>query len=283
MRLFPQNKEGKMDQNNKIALITGAGSGIGRASALALAEIGADIVVNDVDGASAASVVQEVQDRGRRAVAQEVSVADHEAVERMVDEVWESFGPIDILVNNAGTFIRHDGDFSTIPLETWHGMLDVNLHGVFYCTRAALRHMIPRKAGGKIINISSILAAAAHFETTSYHVSKAGINALTRGLAVDLAPYKINVNAIGPGAIATEGLGSTLGEDVITAYRTSIPWGARGWPRDIGNVVAFLASDEARYITGQVIYVDGGYLADSTPEGVKTVFHPVPPDDPDPA
>ena len=181
----------------------------------------------------------------------------------------EELGSIDILVNNAGIFIRHDGDFSTMPLETWHGILDVNLHGVFHCTRAVLRHMIPRKAGGKIVNISSILARTAHFEASSYHVSKGGIESLTRCLAVDLAPHKINVNAIGPGGIATEGLGSSMPDEVIQAYRQRIPWGARGRPKDIGNVVAFLASEEAGYITGQVIYVDGGYLADSTPEGIQ--------------
>jgi 3-oxoacyl-[acyl-carrier protein] reductase len=267
---------------NKIALITGAGSGIGRASALALASAGADIIVNDVHAEKATSVVKEVEATGRRAVSQIASVADYNAVEKMVDEVWESFGPIDILVNNAGTFIRHDGGLDTMPLETWHGILAVNLHGVFHCTRAVLRHMIPRKTGGKIVNISSMLSLTAHFETSSYHVSKAGVNALTRCLAVELAPYKINVNAIAPGAIATEGLGATLNQDIIRAYRKRIPWGARGWPKDIGNVVAFLASDEARYITGQVIYVDGGYLVDGTPEGVKEYVHPVPPDDPDP-
>ena len=169
-----------------------------------------------------------------------------------------------------------------LPLETWHGILDVNLHGVFHGTRAVLRHMVPRGAGGKIVNISSVLAITAHFEASSYHVSKAGVNALTKCLAVDLAKHKINVNAIGPGAIATEGLGGTLDADVINAYRDRIPWGSRGRPKDIGNVVAFLASDEARYITGQIIYVDGGYLADSTPEGIRDKSQPVPPDDPDP-
>ncbi|MBI4531130.1 MAG: SDR family oxidoreductase [Candidatus Latescibacteria bacterium] len=271
-----------IDLSQKIALITGAGSGIGRASAHALASAGVDIVVNDVNAENAASVVKEVETLGRRGVAKVASVADYDAVERMVDEVWGNFGPIDILVNNAGVFIRHDGGTATMPLETWHGILAVNLHGVFHCTRAVLRHMIPRRAGGKIINISSLLSLVAHFETSSYHVSKAGVNMLTRCLAVELAPHKINVNAIGPGAIATEGLGATLSPEIIQAYRNRIPWGARGRPKDIGNVVAFLSSDEARYITGQVIYVDGGYLVDSTPEGIKEYVHPVPPDDPDP-
>ena len=138
------------------------------------------------------------------------------------------------------------------------------------------------KIRGKIVSISSVLAATAHFETSSYHVSKAGVNALTRCLAVDLAKHKINVNAIGPGAIATEGLGSSFSPEVVEAYRDRIPWGARGRPRDIGHVVVFLASDEARYITGQTIYVDGGMLADSTPEGLRDKSQVVPPDDPDP-
>jgi len=277
-----KRKDTMMDFSHKTALVTGAGSGIGRASALALARVGADLLVNDIDAESAGSVAREIEALGQRVLVQVCSVADHQAVDYMVDEAWESFGPIDILVNNAGIYLFHEGDFSTLSLETWHGILDVNLHGVFYVTRAVLRHMIPRKAGGKIVNISSILAEAAHFNASSYHVAKAGLNALTRCLAVDLAPYKINVNAVGPGAIATEGLGAGLGEEIIRAYRTRIPWGARGRPSDIGSVVAFLASDQARYITGQVVYVDGGYLADSTPEDIKTYCHPVPPDDPDP-
>ncbi len=271
-----------MDLSNKIALVTGAGSGIGRASALALAAAGADIVVNDIDGSTATTVAGEVEALGRRALACEASVADYPAVEGMVDSAWSNFGPIDILVNNAGIYIFHDGDFGDLPLDNWHGILAVNLHGVFHVTRAVLRHMVPRGAGGKIVNISSVLAVTAHFTASSYHVAKAGVNALTRSLAVDLAKHKINVNAVGPGAIATEGLGATLDADTISAYRDRIPWGARGRPQDIGHVVAFLASEEAGYITGQVIYVDGGLLADSTPEGVRDKSQPVPPDNPDP-
>ena len=271
-----------MDLSNKIALVTGAGSGIGRASALALAQAGADVIVNDVNADGAAAVAGELEALGRRALPQVCSVADYDAIEQAVDQAWQDFGPIDILVNNAGIYIFHDGDVTDLPLATWHGILDVNLHGVFHVSRAVLRHMIPRRAGGKIVNISSVLAAAAHFSTSSYHVAKAGVNALTRSLAVDLAPHKITVNAVGPGAIATEGLGATLDEEVIRGYRIRVPWGSRGRPADIGNVVAFLASDEARYITGQVIYVDGGLLADSTPEGLKDGLHTVPPDDPDP-
>ncbi|MEW6752712.1 MAG: 3-oxoacyl-ACP reductase FabG [Candidatus Latescibacterota bacterium] len=267
--------------SGKIALVTGAGSGIGRASAVALARAGADVVVNDIDGERAARVAATVQARGRRALWRVASVADPAAVAAMVDAAWEELGPIDILVNNAGIYVPHEGGLETLPLEAWHAILDVNLHGVFHCTQAVLRRMLPRRAGGRIINISSILSQAAHFSASSYHVSKAGVNALTRSLAVDLAPHKITVNAIGPGAIASEGLGASLGEEVVRAYRRRIPYGARGRPEDIAHAVVFLASPEARYITGQFLAVDGGYLADSTPEDLRPQHHPVPPDDPD--
>lgn len=211
-----------------------------------------------------------------------VDVANFDDCAAKAQRIAADVGAIDILVNNAGIYIFHDGDFGDLPLDNWHGILAVNLHGVFHVTRAVLRHMVPRGAGGKIVNISSVLAVTAHFTASSYHVAKAGVNALTRSLAVDLAKHKINVNAVGPGAIATEGLGATLDADTISAYRDRIPWGARGRPQDIGHVVAFLASEEAGYITGQVIYVDGGLLADSTPEGVRDKSQPVPPDNPDP-
>ena len=238
-----------MDLSGKVALVTGAGSGIGKASALVMAGAGADMVVNDVDEAKASAVTAAVEEMGRRALTKVADVSDPDAVDGMVDEVVDGdggLGAIDILVNNAAIYIRHDGEVDTLPHEAWHGVLDVNLHGVFYCTQAVLRHMIPRKVGGKIINLSSVLSQTAHFETSSYHVSKAGVNALTRCLAVDLAPYKINVNAVAPGAIATEGLGASIDEAVIAGYRRRIPMGARGRPEDI-----------------------------------KRQDHPVPPDDPD--
>jgi NAD(P)-dependent dehydrogenase (short-subunit alcohol dehydrogenase family) len=247
-----------------------------------MASAGADIVINDVNADGANSVAEEVKATGQRVTVKAITIADEEAVNRMIDEVSNDFGDIDILVNNAGVYIRHEGTLETMPSATWHGILETNLHGAFYCTRAVLSRMIPRKKGGKIVNISSVLAEAAHFEASSYHVSKAGINALTRCLAVELAPHKINVNAIAPGAIASEGLGGMHDAETCAAYRRRIPWGARGHSKDIGNVVAFLASDEARYITGEIIHVDGGYMADSTPENLKSHEHAVPPDDPDP-
>ena len=272
-----------MDLTGKVALVTGAGTGIGKASALALAEAGADVVVNDFKNmAGAEAVAGLARSLGRRAIAVPCDVGRSAQVREMVRRALAEMGRVDILVNNAGIYVRHEGGIVGLPDEAWQQVLDVNLSGVFYSCREVAADMIRRGQGGKIINISSVQALLAHVEASAYQPAKAAVGALTRSLAVELAPHKINVNAIGPGAIASEGMGATLGPEVISAYRLRIPWGARGHTKDIGNVVAFLASEGARYITGQTIYVDGGYLVDSTPTELRPYRHPVPPDDPDP-
>lgn len=271
-----------MKLENKIALITGAGSGIGKAIALEMGSAGAHIAVNDLTAETAETTAHQIEDLGREALVIPADVADSGQVDDMVQQTLDRFGRIDILVNNAGVYIPQDGGVTAITDEAWQRILDVNLNGPFYCSRAVVKDMIARKQGGKIINISSVQAEVAHFDASAYQPSKAAVVMLTRTLAVELAPYKINVNAIGPGAIASEGMGASLGPEVIEAYRKRIPWGARGYTRDIGTVAAFLASEDACYITGQIIYVDGGYLSDSTPTELKSEDHPVPPDDPDP-
>jgi 3-oxoacyl-[acyl-carrier protein] reductase len=271
-----------MNLENKIALITGAGSGIGKAIALEMAKAGAHIAINDLTSEPAEITAKEVETLGRDTLVIPADVADPTQVNDMVQQTLDRFNRIDILVNNAGIYIPQDGGFTDITDEAWQRILDVNLNGPFYCSRAVVKDMMTRKQGGKIINISSVQAEVAHFDASAYQPSKAAVVMLTRTLAVELAPYKINVNAIGPGAIASEGMGASLGPEVIEAYRKRIPWGARGHTRDIGTVATFLASEDARYITGQIIYVDGGYLSDSTPTELKSQEHPVPPDDPDP-
>ncbi len=271
-----------MQLENKIALITGAGSGIGKAIALEMAKDGAHIAINDLTSEPAEITAKEVEALGRDTLVLPADVADPTQVNAMVQQTLDRFGQIDILVNNAGIYIPQDGGFTAITDEAWKRILDVNLNGPFYCSRAVVKDMMARKQGGKIINISSVQAEVAHFDASAYQPSKAAVVMLTRTMAVELAPYKINVNAIGPGAIASEGMGASLSPEVIEAYRKRIPWGARGYTRDIGTVAAFLASEDARYITGQIIYVDGGYLSDSTPTELKSQNHPVPPDDPDP-
>ncbi len=272
-----------MELSGRVALVTGAGKGIGKASALALAGAGADVVVNDYkDMAGAEAVAGQVRALGGRAIAVQADVGDSSQVKEMVRRALSEMGKIDVLVNNAGIYVRHEGGIVGLPDEAWQQVLDVNLSGVFYCCREVVPDMIRRKEGGKIINISSVQALLAHFEASAYQPAKAGVVALTKCLAVELAPHKINVNAIGPGAIASEGMGATLAPELIEAYRRRIPWGARGYTKDIGNVVLFLASEASRYMTGQTLYVDGGYLVDSTPTDLKKYDHPVTPDDPDP-
>jgi 3-oxoacyl-[acyl-carrier protein] reductase len=271
-----------MQLEDKIALITGAGCGIGRAIALEMAREGAQIIVNDLNLDSAEETVEMVKSLGRDAVAFQANVGDSSEVNKVVAAGLQHFGRIDILVNNAGTYFPHEGGIVNLPDDAWQNTLNVNLNGPFYCARAVLRDMIERKEGGKIINISSVQAELAHFETSAYQPSKSALLMLTRSLAVELAPYKINVNAIGPGAIASEGMGNIHGPEVIDAYRRRIPWGARGHTRDIATVAVFLASEASRYMTGQILYVDGGYMVDSTPTELKSHDHPVPPDDPDP-
>lgn len=272
-----------MELSGKVALVTGAGKGIGKASALALAEAGADVVVNDFkDMAGAEAVAGQIKDMGRKAVAVQCNVGNSSQVREMARRAVAEMGKVDVLVNNAGIYVRHEGGIAGLPDEAWQQVLDVNLSGVFYCCREVVPDMIRRRQGGKIVNISSVQALLAHFEASAYQPAKAGVVALTKCLAVELAPHKINVNAIGPGAIASEGMGATLGPEIIEAYRRRIPWGARGYTKDIGNVVLFLASEASRYMTGQTLYVDGGYLVDSTPTDLKKYDHPVMPDDPDP-
>lgn len=271
-----------MQLENKIALVTGAGCGIGRATALEMAREGADIVVNDLNKDSAEETATMIKELGREGIALQADVGTSSEVNRVVAQALKEFGRIDILVNNAGTYFPHEGGIVNLPDEAWQNTLNVNLNGPFYCARAVLGDMIHRKEGGKIINISSVQAELAHFETSAYQPSKSALIMLTRSLAVELAPYKINVNAIGPGAIASEGMGNIHGPNVIDAYRRRIPWGARGHTRDIATVAVFLASEASRYMTGQILYVDGGYMVDSTPTELKSLDHPVPPDDPDP-
>jgi len=272
-----------VELSGKVALVTGAGKGIGKASALALAGAGADVVVNDYkDMAGAEAVAGQVREMGRRSIGVQANVGDSSQVREMVGRALAEMGRVDILVNNAGTYVRHEGGIAGLSDGAWQQVLDVNLSGVFYCCREVVPDMIRRGQGGKIINISSVQALVAHFEASAYQPAKAGVVMLTKCLAVELAPHKINVNAVGPGAIASEGMGATLGPEVIAAYRRRIPWGARGHTKDIGNVVLFLASEASRYLTGQTLYVDGGYLIDSTPTELRTHDHPVPPDDPDP-
>ena len=249
-----------MDRENHTALITGASRGIGAAIALRLAADGADIAINYVEvddrdnAAEADAVAEQVRDLGCEAICVEADVTDREAVADMVEYVKERLGPVDILVNNAG--ITLDRTMRKLPPEDWDRVLAVNLTGAFNCARAAVEDMTER-GWGRIISVSSVVALAGNFGQTNYAASKAGLLGLTKSLAREVARKGVTVNAVAPGFIETE-MTRAIPEDVVERIIEGIPIGAMGLPEDVAHAVAFLASDEARYITGHVLSVNGG-------------------------
>jgi NAD(P)-dependent dehydrogenase (short-subunit alcohol dehydrogenase family) len=254
----------------KVALVTGGARGIGRGIALTLAQEGASVAVNYVNRADAAEeVVRMIREGGGDAEAVRGDVGQYPEAERLVASTLARFGRIDILVNNAGVVTRHS--ILEVPLEEWDRVVRTNLYGCFHCSRLVGRHMVECGGGGKIVNISSIHGRVAKARMGPYCATKAAIDMFSKQLAVELAPHRINVNVVASGTIITEInlplYQSTQAEDVEkrTAVLHRVPWGEIGQPEDIGRAVAFLASDAARYITGAVLYVDGGYTADGTP------------------
>ncbi len=250
------------DLNGKKALVTGASRGIGRGIALALAKQGADVVINfRSNKEEAEKVAAQIKKMGRNSFSVQADVSSVDDVIRMFKEIKKQWGKLDILVNNAG--IAQFKPFMELTEEDWDKTLAVNLKGQFLCAREAVKIM--KDHGGKIVNISSVASGQAGIggvRIAHYVASKGGVAALTEALAVELAPYKINVNAIGPGFIDTD-----MTKDLISDPKARqgllarIPLGRFGKPADIGAVAAFLASDEADYITGALLFVDGGWLA----------------------
>ncbi len=242
---------------NRAALVTGASRGIGRAIALALARQGARVAVNYTRQAEAArQVVEEIEALGGEAFPVQADVRDAAAVDTMVGKVGNRYGRLDILVNNAG--IIRDGLLVRMKEEDWQEVLDTNLKGVFYCTRAAARLMI-RQRRGRIINLASVVGLMGNAGQANYASAKAGIIGFTRAVARELAPRGITVNAVAPGFIETDmtaGLSPRAKERLLEA----IPMGRLGRPEEVAGVVVFLASEAANYITGQTIAVDGGMV-----------------------
>ena len=246
----------------KKALVTGGSRGIGRGIALALAKQGAEVAVNyHSNKAEADKVVEEIKKMGRKTFSVQADVSSVDEVIKMFAQLKKNFGGLDILVNNAG--VCHFSPLETMTEEEWNKTLDINLKGQFLCAREAVKLM--KAKGGKIINISSVASGQIGFgapQIAHYVASKGGVAALTEALAVELAPYKINVNAIAPGFFATDMTASMVtNEETKKAYLAQIPWKRFGTPEDIGATAAFLASDEADYLTGAFIVVDGGWLA----------------------
>jgi 3-oxoacyl-[acyl-carrier protein] reductase len=244
-----------MDLSNKVAIVTGSGQGIGRAIALKLAEVGATVVVNDISGASAVEeVAGEIRKMGRESTAVLADVSQPTDVARLVETTVNTYGRVDILVNNAG--ITRDQLMMRMSDDDWDKVLAVDLKSVFLCTRAVLRHMV-RQRWGRIISITSIVGLIGNPGQANYASAKAGIIGFTRTIAKEVASRGITANAVAPGFIDTP-MTQKLPEERKKELIDRIPLGDLGTPRDVAEAVAFLASDEARYITGQVLTVDGG-------------------------
>ena len=249
-----------MRLRDRVAIVTGAGAGNGRGIALRFAEEGARIVAADLDLAAARGTADLVAERGGEAVAVHADVSRRAQVASLVDAATERFGGVHILVNNAGVE-------TLIPLldleeEEWDRVIDTNLKGAFLCAQIAARAMVAAKTPGAIVNIASINAKIALAGQAHYTSSKGGLIMLTKSMALDLAPHGIRVNAIGPGVIETRMTERSLADPERRAMLLSkVPLGRVGQPRDVANAALFLASDEASYITGTTLYVDGGWLA----------------------
>ena len=240
---------------NKVALVTGAGRGIGRAIAIALAEEGAEVIVN-YNGSEerAKEVKQTIEENGGKASIYKCNVSDFEACETMIREIVKEHGHLDILVNNAG--ITKDGLIMKMKEEDFDRVLNVNLKGTFNTIRHSARQMLKQRSG-KIINISSVSGILGNVGQANYAASKAGVIVLTKTMARELGSRGITVNAIAPGFVDTE-MTEVLSEEIRENACKQIILGRFGKPEDIANVAVFLASDKADYITGQVISVDGG-------------------------
>ncbi|RXJ00300.1 3-oxoacyl-ACP reductase FabG [Anaerobacillus alkaliphilus] len=245
-----------MRLQDKVAIVTGGGNGIGRETVLTFTREGAKVVIADFDEQAGTSVLQEVEERGGTAIFQKVNVADQESVTQLVEKTIETFGTVSILVNNAG--ITADAMTHKMTPESWQRVIDVNLTGVFYCTQAVLGKMV-EEGKGKIINTSSVSGVYGNVGQANYAATKAGVVGMTKTWAKEYGGKGINVNAVAPGFIETA-MVAKVPEKVIDKMKAIIPLKRLGSPSDIANAYLYLASDESNYVNGTVLHVDGGIM-----------------------
>ncbi|WP_203332604.1 3-oxoacyl-[acyl-carrier-protein] reductase [Planococcus beigongshangi] len=245
------------DLTGKTAIITGASRGIGAEIARRFAQAGAKIVVNYSGSQSKAeAVVESIKENGGEAIAVKANVADSADVKAMVDAAMEAFGSVDILVNNAG--ITRDNLMMRMKDDEWDDVINTNLKGVFVCTKAVTRQMMKQRAG-RIVNIASIVGVMGNAGQANYVASKAGVIGLTKTTARELASRGITANAVAPGFITTD-MTDSLNEDIQKTMMGQIPLGRFGKPDEVAKAALFLASDEASYMTGQTLHIDGGMV-----------------------
>lgn len=245
-----------MDLKDKISLVTGAGQGIGKSIALSLAAKGLVVFVNDINEKTVEETCLHIKNQGYKCYKAIYNVSNFKSVKNMLDFIYSIESRLDILVNNAG--ILRDITLQKMSEPDWDDVIDINLKSVFNCCKAALPKMIENNYG-RIINISSVIGLKGNFGQTNYAASKAGIIGFTKSLAYETAKKGITVNAVAPGFIETDILKS-IPDTAIEKIISSIPMGHLGKPEDIANMILFLTSDEASYITGQVFNINGGYL-----------------------
>ena len=247
------------DFTGKVAIVTGGGKGVGVGIATWLADAGADVVVMSRTLSDLEKVVKEIEAIGQKGLAVAGDVSKSADVNRMVESAVEKFGRVDILVNNAAIFPSYS--FLDTTEEQWDQVQNINIKGMFLCSQAVARQMVKQGDGGKIVNIASI---EGEFPLTAgrvhYHASKGAVINFNRGLAKELAQYKINVNAIAPGMTDTPGLTAAMGGIKPDAIIGRIPLGRLGTPEDVAKAVLFMASDASEYVTGAILFVDGGLL-----------------------
>jgi len=245
-----------MNLSKRVAIVTGSGQGIGREIAMTLAEHGASVVISDINTTSANEVAAEIVARNGESIAITADVTVQEEVASLVDQTVSSFGQIDILVNNAG--ITRDTLLMRMSSTDWDQVLAINLKGAFLCTQAVVRHMLKQR-WGRIINIASVVGLIGNAGQANYAAAKAGLIGLTKTTAREVAARGVTANAIAPGFIDT-GMTRKLSDNAKQEFLRQIPLGYAGLPKDVANAVAFLASEEAHYITGHVLNVDGGMV-----------------------
>lgn len=249
---------------DRVVLVTGAGSGIGRAVCAAFAAEGADIAAVDVNADAAALTAEAVRPRGRRAVAIQVDVADPDSVQRAVQDVVAGLGHIDVLVNSAG--VRDVTSFLDLPFTEWQRVIAVNLTGTFVCSQAVAQHLVQTRRGGKIVNLTSVAGLMAVPNRSAYVSSKHAVIGLTKAMAMELAEHNIQVNAVAPGVVRTaltEGYFQDL--DILAGIKRLHPAGRCGEVHEVAELILFLASAQADFITGATIPIDGGFAAGKRP------------------